>query len=102
MTNRQEQSDNALISNLSLADQIKYSTVNLIIYQKQEVRKLVVANEKSIKIFEPGFGNKILEALKSGWDGFEEVLLFFARIWWLIIAVAAAFVIYRKFRHKSK
>jgi len=99
---KEEQSDNALISNLALADQIKYSTVNLTIYQRQEVKKLLVANEKNIKSFEPGFGPKVLEALKFGCDAFEEILLFFIRIWWLILIGVTAYIMFKKYRLNFK
>lgn len=101
-SNKEEQSDNALLSNLTLADQVKYSTVSLTIYQKQEVKKILVANEKNIKSFEPGFGPKVLEALKFGWDAFEEILLFFIKIWWLILTGLTAYFVYKKFRFNFK
>lgn len=97
----QQQSDEAMVSNLSLADQIKYSTVNLDIYQRQQVRKVLVANEKDIKSFEPGFGFRIIQALRTGWEGCEEVILFFLKIWWLVIVGIAAIIIYRRLNRKQ-
>jgi len=38
LVRKQEQADNAKISNLALEDQIKFSTVNLYIYQRQTIK----------------------------------------------------------------
>jgi hypothetical protein len=47
---KQEQADNARIANLSLRDQLNFSTVNLVIYQRQSFRHELIANDKNIKI----------------------------------------------------
>ncbi len=76
LLNKQEQADNAKISNLSLADQIQFSTVNLLIYQRQDVKNALIANDKTIDAYEPSFGSKILSALKFGWDIVKMFLVF--------------------------
>src|SRR6185437_3348797 len=45
--NKQEQADNAMMGNLSLNDQINYSTVSLQLYQKETVKRELVENEKN-------------------------------------------------------
>ena len=46
--NRQEQSDNAQICNLSTSDQMLYSTVNMFIYQKQDSESVIIYNKKRL------------------------------------------------------
>lgn len=93
--NKQEQADNARIANLSLRDQLNFSTVNLIIYQRQTVRHELIANDKNIKEYEPGFGTKILDSLSNGWDILETVLLFIFNLWGLVLLGAIIFVLYK-------
>jgi len=99
---KQEQADNAHISNLSLQDQINYSTINIIIYQRQTVSREVVANEKNTKAYEPSFGVKLRDALYDGWNILEALLLFIARIWGLILFGVVIFILFRLLRYKVK
>jgi hypothetical protein len=99
---RQEISDNALLTNLAIADQIKYSTVNLTLYQRQEVRKLLIANEKNIRAFEPSLGHKMAAAFRTGWELFEEILLFFTRIWGLILIGLVIVILYRRYNRRNR
>jgi hypothetical protein len=92
---KQEQADNAQIANLSLLDQLNFSTINLVIYQRQSVRHELIANDKNIKIWEPGFGTKILDSLSNGWDILEAVLLFIFNLWGLVLLGVIIFVLYK-------
>jgi hypothetical protein len=100
--NKQEQADNARIVNLSLRDQLNFSTVNLVIYQRQTVRHELIANDKSIKEYEPGFGTKILDSLSYGWDILEAILVFLFNLWGLVLLGAIIFVLYKLYVIKFK
>ncbi|MEI8203015.1 MAG: DUF4349 domain-containing protein [Bacteroidota bacterium] len=102
LINKQEQADNAKLSNLSLQDQINYSTITLNIYQRQEIRRWVLPNEKNIDAFEPGFGNQLLDALKFGWKILDVVIVFLARLWGLFLFALIIYILYRKFGHKLR
>ncbi len=102
LLSKQEQADNAKISNLSLTDQINFSTINLSIYQRQTIKRELISNDKNIDAYEPSFGRKILEALKFGWDILEAFLVFLIKLWGLFLFGLIAYFIYRKFRHKLK
>ena len=102
LLSKQEQADNAKISNLSLMDQINFSTINLYIYQRQTLKRELISNDKNIDEYEPGFGNKMLDALKFGWDIFEAFLLFLIKLWGLFLFGIVAYILYRKFGHKLK
>jgi Domain of unknown function (DUF4349) len=65
---KQEQADNAKIANLSLRDQIKFSTINLSIYQRQGIKRAVIFNENNTNKYEIGFGYKLLEGFAYGWN----------------------------------
>jgi len=102
LLSKQEQADNAKVSNLSLMDQINFSTINLSIYQSQTIKRELISNDKNIDEYEPGFGSKILDALKFGWDILEAFLVFLIKLWGLFLFGIAAYILYRKFGHKLK
>jgi hypothetical protein len=102
LLSKEEQADNAKISNLSLTDQIKFSTINLSIYQRQSIKRELLSNDKNIHAFEPSFGSKILEALKFGWNILEAVLVFLTKLWGLFLFGLVAYFLYRMYGHKLK
>lgn len=102
LLSKQEQADNARITNLSLRDQLNFSTVNLVIYQRQSVRHELIANDKNIKVWEPGFGTKIVDSLSNGWDILDAVILFIFNLWGLVLLGAILFVLYKIYVIKFK
>jgi len=102
LLSKQEQADNAKISNLSLTDQIKFSTINLSIYQRQTIKRELISNDKNIDAYEPSFGNKILEALIFGWDILETFIVFLTKLWGLFLFVIVVYFVYKKYGHKLK
>lgn len=102
LLSKQGQADNAKVSNLSLMDQINFSTINLSIYQRQTIKRELISNDKNIDEYEPGFGSKILDALKFGWDILEAFLVFLIKLWGLFLFGIVAYILYRKFGHKLK
>jgi len=98
----QESADQALLSTLSLQDQINYSTITLQLYQRPSVKHTLVANEKSIRAYEPAFWQKAWDALQSGFNVLKALLLFFIQIWWLILLIVIGFVVYPRIRRFGK
>ncbi|HXD92988.1 MAG TPA: DUF4349 domain-containing protein [Bacteroidia bacterium] len=96
--NKQEQADNAMISNLSLNDQINYSTVSIQLYQKETIKRELVENEKNTKAYEPGLWKKTTEALISGWYIFEALLLFLVNAWAFLLIGLILYLVYRRYR----
>jgi len=102
LVSKQEQSDNARISNLSLKDQIEFSTVNLTIYQRQTVKRELISNDKNIEEYKPSFARKIIESLKFGWNILEAIVVFLIKLWGILLLGIVAFVIYKRYGHKLK
>jgi hypothetical protein len=102
LESKQEQSDNARISNLSLNDQIEFSTVNLIIYQRQTVKRELISNDKNIEEYKPSFGHKIIESLKFGWNILEAIVVFLIKLWGILLLGIVVIVIYKRYGHKFK
>jgi len=102
LLSKQEQADNATISNLSLTDQIKFSTINLSIYQRQTIKRELISNYKNIEAYEPNFNTKFIEALKYGWVILESTIVFIAQLWGLLLFAFLAYFIYKACRYKFK
>lgn len=98
LIDRQGESDETTISNLSLNDQIQYSTINLSIYQRQAITEVVLPNDKNIDEYTPGVGSRIVESLYAGWRAMESAVVFLIQFWALYILLAIGWIIYRKFR----
>jgi hypothetical protein len=102
LLSKQEEADQAKISNLSLFDQINFSTVNIFIYQRQTIQRELISNDRNIEAYEPGFGKKMLESLKAGWDILEVSIVFLVKIWGVILLVVLGYLLFRKFGPKFK
>jgi Domain of unknown function (DUF4349) len=102
LLDKQEQSDNAKISNLSLTDQIEFSTINIFIYQRQTFKRELILNDKNVDAYDPSFGSKILESLKFGWDILETFLVFLTKLWGLFLFAILVYILYKKYGHRLK
>jgi len=92
---KQEQADAAKLANFKIFDQIKFSTINLSLYQNQNIKYETVAREKDIKSYTEPLGTRILNALKFGWTIIVEICLFLINLWSLILLVGVLFFIIR-------
>jgi len=101
LLSKQEQADMAKISNLALIDQISFSTVNLIIYQRQSIKRELILNVRNIDAYEPGFGSQILESMMFGWDILEAFIVFLTKLWGLFVFAIAVYILYRIVKHQS-
>lgn len=102
LLNKQEQVDNARIANLSLKDQINFSTINLTIYQNEGVNYEKIAREKNSKRYEPSFGFRILDSLSYGWSIFENIIVFLLNLWGLVLLGVLGFLGYKLYVIKFK
>jgi hypothetical protein len=97
---RETESDETVLKNLSLEDQVNFSTVTLYLYQRESVLQEIVANEKSINAYRPHIGLQILDGLKTGWFMFEAIIAFIVQLWSIIVLVILGLFIYKKYLKK--
>lgn len=102
LLSKQEQADNAKISNLSLKDQINFSTIQLSIYQRETIKREVISNNKNIAAYEPEFGSKFLESLEYGWEILGNFIIFLTKFWGLLLFGVIVYFLYKKYGHKLK
>lgn len=90
------ESDDTIIKNLSLEDQMNFSTVTLYLYQRETVKKELVVNEKSTNACRPHIGLQIWDSLKTGWYMLEGIIAFVTQLWALFLMAILGYVGYKK------
>lgn len=93
--------DHAAIENLSLQDQVNFSTITLALYQNESVRSELVAIGKT-----PGdygnFGLEIWNGIKNGWFILERIIAFVVQLWSVFLIVGIAVFFIRKHLNRKK
>ena len=101
LANQKEANDNRTIDNLSLQDQINFSTITLQLYQNETIRQEIMASEKNSNAYKPNLGIQILDSLKSGWYILESIFVFLINLWPFIIISLGGFFLYKKHGKKQ-
>ena len=99
---RQKQADQAQLANLELKDRIEFSAIAVDLWQDGTVKRIMKANEEKIDKYRPTFGVRFSDALKAGWYGFVEFVIFLTNFWILWLMVAGVFVGIRHYRRRKK
>ncbi len=105
LMNAQEKADQAKVANLSLAEQVSFSTVTLSLYQNSSTKKEIIEREKEIEPYKPSLGSRISQGLSGGWELICVICVAISYMWGIILAVALVFIgyrIYRKYRATHK
>ena len=100
--NRQEQSDNNLIEELSLKDKIDYSTIQIEMYQRSSTLKTIVESEKEVEPYSSSFGTRLMNGVKTGWKILEFIVLAFVNIWSILLIAAVILFTIRYFIKRKK
>ncbi|MDR7370991.1 DUF4349 domain-containing protein [Flavobacterium aquidurense] len=100
LANQKEANDNRTIDNLSMQDQINFSTVTLQLYQNETIKQEITAGEKDSAYYKPNLGIQIVDSLKSGWYILQSILVFFINLWPFILISLGGFFLYRKYVKK--
>ena len=94
---KKEQNDASKLQNLSLQDQVNFSTLTLNIYQDESIKQEMVANEKSINAYRPNIGLQIWDSVKTGWFMLEKIVSFIVVLWPFALIGFLGFLGYKKF-----
>lgn len=97
---KKEQNDASKMQNLSLQDQVNFSTLTLNIYQDESIKQEMVANEKSINAYRPNIGLQIWDSVKTGWFMLEHIIAFVVVLWPFALIGFLGFLGYKKFLKK--
>ncbi|MBC5862580.1 DUF4349 domain-containing protein [Flavobacterium turcicum] len=98
LNQKSEQKDNSKLENISLADQVNFSTLTLQIYQRETIKKEMIANEKQ---YRQGFGSKIIDGLENGWYLIEGIIAVIVQLWSIILIGILGYFVYKKYFQKG-
>lgn len=101
LLNKQTQLDDVKMSNLKMLDEINYSTLKINIYQRQTYRREMIENDKNIQAYDSGFFTKAKNGFLHGCHVLLALLLFFIRIWYILLIAFIILVIVRKYFWKK-
>ena len=100
LANQKEAKDNITIENLSLQDQVNFSTITLQLYQKETIKQEIAASEKDSSAYKPNLGIQIIDSLKSGWYILEGIFVFLLQLWPFILIGSGGYYLYKKYNRK--
>ncbi|MEO7977900.1 DUF4349 domain-containing protein [Flavobacterium sp.] len=100
LANQKEANDNSKIENLSLQDQINFSTITLQLYQKETIKQEITASEKDSNAYKPNLGIQVIDSLKSGWYILEAIFVFLLNLWPFILIGLGSYFLYNKYLKK--
>ncbi|MFV8376545.1 DUF4349 domain-containing protein [Flavobacterium sp. LB1P71] len=100
LEDQQEQNDSSKIENISLQDQVNFSTLKLEIYQPESLKQEKIANTKDKSDYQTNIGIEILDALKNGWYMLKEIIVFIFNLWAILLIGTVGFIVYKKYLHK--
>lgn len=98
--NSQTEADEARLANLSMKDQVNFSTVSLQLYQREEIKRGKVANPDNEQ-FRTSIGVRLMDSLKTGWYIFEEIFVFIVNLWAFILIGFGIWFLYKRFKKKN-
>lgn len=98
---QKEANDNRTVENLSLQDQINFSTITLQLYQNETIKQETMVSEKNSDAYKPNLGIQILDSLKNGWYILESIFVFLINLWPFILIALGGFFLYKKHGKKQ-
>ena len=90
-------SDQSKLENLSLKDQINFSTINIAMYQDEAVSRELIVNIDNGK-YDQSLGSRLLDSLELGWNMIAGILVFFTQLWGIFLIGILIFLGYRKLK----
>ena len=100
LSDKRKANDDYKLENLSLKDQVNYSTITLELYQREAIKHELYASEKSINKYRPHLGLQIWDSLKTGWFMLESIVAFIVQLWALFLIVFLVWLGYKKLARK--
>ncbi|QKJ30961.1 DUF4349 domain-containing protein [Mucilaginibacter mali] len=88
------------IDNKRVDEAVRYSMVNLNLYQSNIIKKEIIANDDPSAYGLPFF-NRLGLALNNGWYIFKEIIIGCANLWTLIAIAIIIWLIIRRYRLKG-
>jgi hypothetical protein len=100
LASQKEANDSKTIENLSIQDQVNFSTITLQLYQNETIKQEITAGEKDSAYYKPNLGIQIIDSLKTGWYILQSILVFLLNLWPFILISLGGFFLYKKYGKK--
>lgn len=97
LAEKEELADYQRQENSSLLDQVNYSTISLLVYQRQAVKNELLPDDKDVRAYEPGLLRKIGASVRAGWQVLEGFVLFLVKLWPLLLFAVLAWILLRRY-----
>ena len=94
-----QQQQLAKLTQLDIADKVRFSTIVLSFTQPPHTYKETTQNlDVLLEAEQPGFFSQVVDAFKSGWEVLKSVVLGMIQLWWLWALMALAYLLYKALR----
>jgi hypothetical protein len=98
---KEQEADDALVANLDLNDKVKYSTVKISLYQNQAMKCEMLPATKTVKPYQPSFISLLGEALLSGWEMLQELILAIMKVWPVVLLCVGVYFLVKNYKKIS-
>lgn len=103
MEEQEEAADNAHISNLTLEDSEKFSTITVGLYQDPATRYAEVVRDRKITEYEAPFFSRMSESFSNGWQLVKDLIVLLVSYWSVIIfCLIGYFALYKYVRFSKR
>jgi hypothetical protein len=102
MDEKDESADNAKLSNLTLDDAIKFSTVSIEIYQDPVIVYKQIAKEKITIEYQKPFLTQLAESFASGLQLVEDLIISITKYWSILLLLGVGYILFLKYFHIGK
>ncbi len=97
---KKQESIDRKIANLGMQEQVVYATLHLELYQPDRVDKVMIPDTD--KLMKAPFGLRLRTCLAGGWVLLLDTLLLLIRLWPLLLAAFAGWMIYKSRKAKTR
>jgi hypothetical protein len=93
----EESADNAKISNLTLNDAVRFSTISIEIYQDPGIRYTGIVRERRINEYQPPFLSQLSDSFANGWQLLKDLIIGLTRFWSVFVLCMLAYFVFIKY-----
>jgi hypothetical protein len=102
MEEKDEAADNAKLSNLTLDDAVKFSTISIEIYQDPIIVYEQFARGKIVTEYQAPFLFRLGESFSGGWQVVEDMIVFIIKYWGILVLSCICYIPFIRYVRAEK
>ena len=102
MEEKDESADNARLSNLTLDDAVKFSTVSVEMYEDPVIVYKQIAREKIVSEYQTPFLTQLGESFSSGWQLLGDLIISITKYWSILVLCSVGYILLLKYFNANK